>query len=261
MELEKLAAALIEAEQTKVAVPRLTTRFPTLDKDDAYKIQLLQINQKVKAGAKIVGKKIGLTSKAMQDMLGVNEPDYGHILDSMAGLDGEVIHISDYVQPRLESEIAFILKEDLIGPKVTVTDVVRATDYIVPAFELIDSRIENWDIGFEDTVADNGSSARAIIGGKPMKLDEVDLTHIGMNVYKNGQLIDQAAGAAVMGNPLEAVAWLANALSRYDIPLLKGEIILSGALVKAVDVEAGDHFRAAFAHIGEVEVSFVEGEK
>lgn len=256
MDLNNIAQELLEAEKTRKAVNKLTDRFPSLSKDDAYRIQLLQIEDKVNNGHKIVGKKIGLTSKAMQDMLGVNEPDYGHILDSMMHYDGEALPIDQFVEPRLESEIAFILKDDLKGPDVTALDVIRATDYVVPAFEVIDSRIANWDIKFEDTVADNGSSARAVLGGKPTKLADVDLSHIGMNVYKNGKLIDQAAGAAVMGNPVEAIAWLANALSRFDIHLLKGEIILSGALAKAVPVTKGDTFRAEFAHIGSVEVSF-----
>src|SRR5699024_3438425 len=235
---------------------KLTDRFPSLSRDDAYRIQLIQIDEKVKAGDMIVGKKIGLTSRAMQELLGVNEPDYGHLLQSMMRQDGEVLPIEQFIEPRLESEIAFILKDDLAGPNVRAQDVFEATDYVVPAFEVIDSRIANWDIKFEDTVADNGSSARAVLGGEPTRLTDVDLSHIGMNVYKNGQLIDQAAGAAVMGNPLEAVAWLANALSEFDIKLLKGEVILSGALAKAVPVNQGDTFKAEFAHIGSVEVAF-----
>lgn len=258
MDLQQIAKELLMAEKTRKAVPPLTARFPSLSREEAYRIQLLQIEEKVKNGAKIVGKKIGLTSKAMQDMLGVNEPDYGHILDSMMCLNGEELSLSEFVEPRVESEIAFILKKDLKGPHVTTTDVMEATDYVVPAFEIIDSRIADWNIAFEDTVADNGSSARALLGGNPVSLTEVDLTHVGMNLWKNGKQIDQAAGAAVMGNPLKAVAWLANALSDFDIPLLKGEIILSGALAKAVPVEAGDALTAEFAHLGSVHVSFKE---
>lgn len=256
MNVANMARELFVAEQTKKAIKSLTTRVPSLSKEDAYRIQLLQINDKVKAGETIVGKKIGLTSRAMQEMMEVNEPDYGHLLDSMMCVDGDVLSLDNFLQPKLESEIAFILKKDVKGPGVTALDILEATDYIVPAFEVIDSRIANWDITFEDTVADNGSSARAILGGKPTKIDEVDLQHIGMNVWKNGKQIDHATGAAVMGNPLEAVAWLANALGTFNISLLKGEIILSGALVKAVPVQAGDMFRAEFAHIGAVEVSF-----
>lgn len=256
MDINQIAHELLQAEKTKEAVAKLTDRFPSLSRDDAYRIQLLQIDEKVKAGDIIVGKKIGLTSRAMQELLGVNEPDYGHLMQSMMRQDGEDLPIEQFIEPRLESEIAFILKKDLAGPNVKAADVFEATDYVVPAFEVIDSRIANWDIKFEDTVADNGSSARAILGGNPMRLTDVDLSHIGMNVYKNGKLIDQAAGAAVMGNPLEAVAWLANALSEFDIKLLKGEVILSGALAKAVPVEKGDSFKAEFAHIGAVEVSF-----
>lgn len=256
MDINQIAHELLQAEKSKEAVAKLTDRFPSLSREDAYHIQLIQIDEKVKDGDIIVGKKIGLTSRAMQEMLGVNEPDYGHLMHSMMRQDGEVLPIEQFIEPRLESEIAFVLKEDLVGPNVTAADVFEATDYVIPAFEVIDSRIANWDIKFEDTVADNGSSARAILGGQPTRLTNVDLSHVGMNVFKNGKLIDQAAGAAVMGNPLEAVAWLANALSEFDIKLLKGEVILSGALAKAVPVEKGDSFKAEFAHIGAVEVSF-----
>src|SRR5690625_1180183 len=256
MDINQIAHELLQAEQSKEAVAKLNDHLQSLSCEDSYHIQLIQIDEKVKDGDIIVGKKIGLTSRAMQEMLGVNEPDYGHLMHSMMRQDGEVLPIEQFIEPRLESEIAFVLKEDLVGPNVTAADVFEATDYVIPAFEVIDSRIANWDIKFEDTVADNGSSARAILGGQPTRLTDVDLSHVGMNVFKNGKLIDQAAGAAVMGNPLEAVAWLANALSEFDIKLLKVEVILSGALAKAVPVEKGDSFKAEFAHIGAVEVSF-----
>src|SRR5699024_2188033 len=260
MDVENIARNLLVAERTKKSIEPITTRFPALSKEDAYRIQLLQIEEKLKAGMTVVGKKIGLTSQAMQEMMGVNEPDYGHLLDSMMCIDGVVLSLDHFLQPKLESEIAFVLKKDVKGPGVTALDIVKATDYVVPAFELIDSRIADWNITFEDTVADNGSSARAILGGVPTQLEGMDLAHLGMNVYKNGKLIDHATGAEVMGNPLEAVAWLANALSQFDKCLLKGEIILSGALAKAVSVQAGDTFMAEFAHLGAVEVSFTEGD-
>ncbi len=218
------------------------------------------IRKKVDAGAKIIGKKIGATSKAIQQMFGVNQPDYGHLLDDMLYVDGETISLDTYIQPKVEFEIAFVLKKDLKGPNVTIMDVVNATDYIVPAIEIIDSRIEDWNIKFEDTVADNGSSAGAIIGGKPTKLDGIDLTHIGMVVYQNGKMLTSAAGAEVLGNPLYSVAWLANSLAKYGVSLKKGEIILSGALTKAIDINDQDTFLAEFAHIGSVEASFTTKE-
>lgn len=256
MNIVEIAHQLLEAEKTKQPIPPLTDTYKQITVEDAYHVQLEQIKEKTANGSQIVGKKIGLTSKAMQQMFQVNEPDYGHLLDHMLFVDGEEISLDSYIQPKLEFEIAFLLKKDLKGPGVTTLDVVEATDYVVPALEVIDSRISDWQIRFEDTVADNGSSAGAIIGGVPTKLSDVDLAKIGMVVTKNGKLLDTAAGAAVMGNPLHAVAWLANALGRFDISLQAGEIILSGALTKAVPITGGDTFTAEFAHIGSVSASF-----
>jgi 2-keto-4-pentenoate hydratase len=257
MNITEIAALLLEAEEKKRPIDPLTNLFPHLTADEAYQIQLKQVEYKLENGRTIVGKKIGLTSKAMQNLLQVSEPDYGHLLDDMIVLDGENVFLDEFIQPKVEFEIAFILKKDLKGPNVTMMDVIHATEYVAPAIEIIDSRIRDWKIRFEDTVADNGSSARAIIGGKPTPIENVDLSHIGMAAYRNGQLIDTAAGAAVMGNPIHAVIWLANALSRYHISLHKGEIILSGALTAAVPVSRGDAFTVKFAHMGEVSVSFI----
>ena len=256
MNVQQMAKKLMDAEKNKQSVEPLTVSFPNISVDEAYYIQQEQISERVANGAVVVGKKIGLTSKAMQDMFQVNEPDYGHLLDDMICVDGEAISLDEFIQPKLEFEIAFVLKKDLKGPGVTILDVIEATEYIAPAFEVIDSRIKDWQIRFEDTVADNGSSARAIIGGTPTLIEDVDLAKIGMAVYKNGEFLDSAAGAAVMGNPTRAVAWLANALGKYDISLYAGEIVLSGALTAAVPIEAGDTFTAEFAHIGSVSASF-----
>lgn len=251
------ASLLLKAEETQVAIAPITITSPHITVDEAYQIQLDQIAAKVKKGRKIVGKKIGLTSKAMQNMLNVNQPDYGHLLDDMMIVDGDTLSLQGLIQPKLEFEIAFVLKKDLKGPFVTFQDVIEATDYVVPAIEVIDSRIENWNIKFEDTVADNGSSARAVIGGKPTSISNVDLSLIGMAVYRNGQLLDTAAGAAVMANPIHAVAWLANSIAKYDISLYAGEIVLSGALTAAVPVKSGDTFTVKFDRIGEVSLTIM----
>ncbi|KKK39130.1 2-keto-4-pentenoate hydratase [Mesobacillus campisalis] len=256
MEIKKAAAALLEAENAKEPIDPFTSSAEDISVDDAYQIQLEQIRHKVDNGAVIVGKKIGLTSKVMQDMFNVSQPDYGHILDSMMYKNGETISLEQFIQPKVEFEIAFVLKRDLKGPNVTIEDVIEATDYVVPAIEIIDSRIKDWKFKFEDTVADNGSSAGAILGGQPVQLNDIDLPSVGMTVYKNGELLDSATGSAVMGNPLNAVAWLANALSSYDISLNKGEVILSGALSAAVPIEDGDSFTADFAHLGSVSAAF-----
>ena len=250
--------ALLEAYETKKPIPPLTTKNPQITVDEAYRIQLAQIDKRLEQGDVIVGKKIGLTSKVMQNMFNVTEPDYGHILASMVLADGDEVPLSTMIQPKIEFEIAFVLKEDVKGPGVTEQQIIEATDYVVPAFEIIDSRIADWKIKFEDTVADNGSSAYAIFGGKPTRLDAIDLMTVGMNIIKNGQYVDHAAGAAVMGNPVRAVVWLANALGKYDIALKKGEFILSGALTAALPVEAGDTFTADFAHLGSIQVTFKE---
>lgn len=256
MTVQEAATRLLEAEKAKNVIQPLTETYPGITVDEAYHTQLELIRRKVDDGAIIVGKKIGATSKAIQNMFGVEQPDYGHLLDDMMYVEGETISLEDYIQPKVEFEIAFKLKKDLKGPNVTIMDVMEATDYIAPAIEIIDSRIDNWKIKFEDTVADNGSSAAAVIGGEPTKLDGIDLTHIGMVAYKNGEMIDSGAGAAVLGNPLRSVAWLANSLGKYDVSLKAGEVVLSGALTAAVEIEDQDTFTAEFDHIGSINVTF-----
>lgn len=256
--IQEAASRLLQAEETKVPINPLTETYPDITVDEAYYIQLEQIRRKVEKGARIVGKKIGATSKAIQNLFGVDQPDYGHLLEDMIYVDGETIALDQYLQPKIECEIAFKLKKDLKGPGVTILDVIDATEYVMPAIEIIDSRIKDWQIKFEDTVADNGSSASAVIGGHPTKLDEVDLVHIGMVVYKNGEFIDSAAGAAVLGNPLRAIVWLANSLGKYDVSLKAGEIVLAGALSTAIPIEANDTFTVDFAHIGSVSASFTK---
>ncbi|MEH7073538.1 2-keto-4-pentenoate hydratase [Neobacillus drentensis] len=257
MDIQRAATALMEAEKEKKPIaPFTSSPEEKISVDEAYQIQLHQVHHKVNNGAVIVGKKIGLTSKAMQEMLNVNQPDYGHLLNDMIYEEGDTISLSRFIQPKIEFEIAFVLKKDIKGPGVTLQDVIEATDYIVPALEIIDSRISNWQIKFEDTVADNGSSAGAIIGKTTTKLDGLDLAGIHMNVYRNNELLDSAVSAAVMGNPAEAVAWLANALGNYDISLYAGEVILAGALSKAIVIEDGDTFTAEFEQLGSVSATF-----
>ncbi|WP_226036061.1 2-keto-4-pentenoate hydratase [Aquibacillus saliphilus] len=255
MNIQEAVDALIEAEKTKETIEAFTAH-QKITKDEAYQIQLDIIDYRKKNGAKVVGKKIGLTSKAMQDMLGVSTPDYGHLLDSMMYREDTAISLDQFIQPKIEFEIGFVLKEKLKGPGVTIEDVIKATDYVVPAVEIIDSRIRDWKIKFEDTVADNGSSAGAIIGKDSKQLSEIDLPEVKMSLYKNDQSIDTAYGSAVMGNPVEAVAWLANEVGAYDISLDAGEVILAGALSKAIPIEDGDHFKAVFENLGTVSATF-----
>jgi 2-keto-4-pentenoate hydratase len=192
----------------------------------------------------------------MQTLLGVNEPDYGHLLDGMILENHGILSWQKVCQPKVEAEIAFVLKKDLTGPNVTEVDVLLATDYIVPALEIVDSRIRDWDIQLVDTVADNASSGFFVLSGSPTSIADLDLTIIGMALYKNGELINTGAGAAAMGHPAKCVAWLANKLHDYGISLKAGEVILSGALSAAVAAEPGDYFHAKLAHIGEVSMKF-----
>ncbi|WP_256761952.1 2-keto-4-pentenoate hydratase [Cohnella sp. WQ 127256] len=254
----KFAEHLEQAVATGRGVAPITEMKPDITIQEAYGIQLVTIGNKVTAGSRIVGKKIGLTSLAMQQLLKVDQPDYGHLLDDMVVENGGVISFSSVLQPRVEAEIAFVLKKELIGPHVTAAEVLLATDYVLPALEIVDSRIADWKIKLQDTVADNASSGLYVLGGKPVKPDAVDLTLAGMAFYKNGELMNTGVGAAALGNPAACVAWLANKLFEFGIGLKAGEVILSGALSAAVNAVPGDHFRARIAHLGEVSVSFQE---
>ena len=258
MNIEVAANSLLEAEKTKVPISPFTSQYEEITAEEAYQIQLHVIKSKLDAGATVKGLKIGLTSKAMQEMLNVYTPDYGHILNTMVYEQNQPVDANQFIHPRVEFEIAFVLKEDLKGPNVTIQDVYRATDYVVPAIELIDSRIKDWKIKFEDTVADNGSSAGAILGNQKTMISEVDLPTIEMKAYKNNNLFDTATGAAVLGDPAKAVVWLANELWKYGISLQKGQFILAGALSKAVDVINGEEYEADFGPLGKVSVTFAK---
>lgn len=258
MNIQAAANELLEAEKTKKTIAPFTSSSEEISVEDAYAIQLQVIKSKLDDGATVKGMKIGLTSKAMQDMLKVYTPDYGHILDSMVYEANSQVDIEQFIQPKVEFEIAFVLKQDLKGPNVTVEEVLEATDYVVPAIEIIDSRIEDWKIKFEDTVADNGSSAGAVLGETKTSVKGIDLAAVEMNAYKNGALFDTATGAAVLGDPAKAVAWLANELGQYDISLRAGDFVLAGALSKAVPFEDGDQFEADFGVLGKVGISFVK---
>ncbi|RLL45096.1 2-keto-4-pentenoate hydratase [Oceanobacillus piezotolerans] len=258
MEAEQLASHLASAWSIREGVQPVTELNPNLTIHEAYQIQLATIKQEVNRGHRITGKKIGLTSKAMQDMLGVGEPDYGHLLSNMVIENRGSIPFHKVLQPKVEGEIAFILKEDLKGPNVTSMNVIQATDVVVAALEIVDSRIKDWKITLEDTVADNASSGLYVLGEKPKKLTEIDVKQLGMALYKNDSLQNTGVGAAALGDPVKCVAWLANKLSEFDITLKAGEVILSGALSAAVEAKPGDHFYAKFAELGEVSITFTE---
>src|SRR3989442_3829744 len=236
---------------------RLKEKYPKIEAQEAYRIQLALIEMKKADGAKVVGKKIGLTSKAMQKMLNVDQPDYGHIWDNVVLQDAAVYLAGELIQPKIEPEIAFILDRELTGPGVTPTQVLAATRFVLPALEIIDSRIEGWKIKLCDTIADNASSARVVLGGSPKRIDQVNLKLVGMVLEKNGEIIQTGAGAAVLGHPAAAVAWLANAVGEFGVTLKAGEVIMPGAISAASDVAAGDLFCASFGGLGMVSFRFV----
>ena len=247
---------LYQAWLTRSTVQPLLAREPEITIEDAYKIQLRMVERRVQAGEKIVGKKIGVTSKPVQDFLGVFQPDFGQLTSGMVYQEGEDIDLGKLIQPKAEAELAFVLKEDLIGPGITAMDVIRATDYVSPCFEIVDSRITDWKIKIQDTVADNASCGVYVIGktrGDPRKLD---ITLAGMVLEKNGELFSTSVGAAVQGSPANAVAWLANTLGSLGIPFRAGEVILSGSQSALIPVVDGDELVCTVGGLGSCRVKF-----
>ena len=257
MDIRKAAEKLYEAEAGRYQVEKLTDEYPEMTIEDAYGIQLFNIRRKLEQGRRQIGMKIGLTSVGMQKLLGVDVPDYGHLLDDMLLLEGQPCPASELIQPKVEGELAFCLKKSLKGPGVTIVDVYHATDYVVPALEIVDSRIRDWKIRLFDTIADNGSSARLVVGSAMTPIDKVDMRLTGMTLEKNGQLMNSGTTAEVWGNPAAAVAWLANSLADFGIELPAGSIVLAGALTAAVPAQAGDVVTASFCGLGSVSVRFV----
>lgn len=238
--------------------------WPTMDVAMAYAVQHQLMTWRQERGGtggkqvRAVGRKIGLTSPAVQEWLGVSEPDFGVLLDDMVQADSTVISTSSLLQPRAEAEVAFVLAQDLAGPGVTAADVMRATAYIIPALEIIDSRIADWNITYEDTIADNASSGLFVLGNHPRLLTEVDLRLAGMALRKNGQVVSTGAGAACLGHPINAVVWLANKLAEFGQGLKAGEVVLSGALGPVTEVAAGDWLSAEISGVGSINVRFGE---
>lgn len=258
MDTQAIASDLYESEQNAAPIEPLTATYPEISIEQAYEVQAAGIEIRLaRDGRRIVGKKIGLTSVAMQKLLGVSEPDYGHLLDHMLVMEGVPIPRSELLLPKVEGEIAFVLKSSLKGPGITIADVLRATEGVMASIEIVDSRVRDWKIKLPDTIADNASSARFVLGSRFVPVHKLDLRLVGMVMEKNGEIMSTGAGAAVWGHPAASVAWLANRLSAFDISLVEGEIILSGAVTAAVDAQAGDSFHVAFQDLGTVGVRFV----
>ncbi len=252
---QQAAALLIEAERTGVPTTQLDQAFPGIEIADAYAIQQHIIASKLAAGARLRGHKIGLTSKAMQSTVGINEPDYGHLLDTMFFQDGDTIATEKLIVPRVEVELAFVLGKPLRGPDVTLFDVLDATDYVVPALELIDGR-SKYPRRIVDNIADNAACAGIILGGRPVKPLDVDLRWVAALLLKNGVIEESGVSAAVLGHPAMGIVWLANKLAAHDTRLEAGHIVLAGSFTRTVAVARGDTLHADYGPLGSISVHF-----
>jgi len=252
----KAANALLAAYATRKPIAPLTSTYKSMTLEDAYAIQLQQMHAFTSAGRTVRGHKVGLTSLAMQRLLGVSEPDYGHLLDDFFYLEHMPIPTDRFVQPRIEPEVAFVLKKPLQGPGVTVHEAIAAIDFVLPALEIVDSRIKDWKIGLFDTIADNASSGAVVLGSTPTALADVDLRLGGAVLHRNGQVVGTGAGGAVLGSPINSLVWLANTVGARGIVLDAGHVVLPGALCAMVPIAAGDSFTATFAGLGSVTARF-----
>ena len=253
---DRLAGELAQAERSRVPVSPLTDAAPDIDVVDAYEIQLINIRRRVGEGARVIGHKVGLSSEAMQKMMNVEEPDYGHLLDDMEVFEDRPVVSANYLFPRVEVEVGFVLAEDLPGAGCTEDDVLAATAAFAPAIELIDTRITNWQIKLCDTIADNASSAGWVLGKARVSPKDIDICNIDAVLTNNGEVVAEGRSDAVLGNPVTAVAWLARKVEAFGVRLKAGDIVLPGSCTRAIDAPAGSHFVADFSDLGSVELSF-----
>jgi 2-keto-4-pentenoate hydratase len=253
---EELAAELADAERSRVPMAPLTSIYPDIDVVDAYEIQLINIRQRVAEGARVVGHKVGLSSEAMQKMMGVDEPDYGHLLADMEVFEDEPVPAGRFLYPRVEVEVGFILADDLPGAGCTEDDVLAATAAFAPSIELIDTRIKDWKIALCDTIADNASSAGFVLGKERVSPKDIDIKGIDAVLTRNGEVVAEGRSDAVLGDPVTAVAWLARKVDSFGVRLKAGDIVLPGSCTRAIDARPGDAFVADFTGLGSVRLSF-----
>ncbi|MCG8370982.1 MAG: fumarylacetoacetate hydrolase family protein [Proteobacteria bacterium] len=257
VDTDKLADEILAALAAQSTIEPISTRFPDATVDDAYAISTRILERRLANGETLVGRKIGLTSEAVQRQLGVGEPDFGNLTDAMMYPNGATLPISErLIQPRAEGEVAFVLGRDLAGPGVTEAGAIRATEYVTPCFEIVDSRVRDWDIRLVDTVSDNASCGLVLLGDDRADPRELDLPACRMTVYRNGEVAAEGTGAAALGSPACCVAWLANALSRYGVELRAGDVVLSGSLVPFLPIAPGDSMRVEISGIGSASVGF-----
>src|SRR6187455_896747 len=252
----QLAADLAQAERSREPMDPLTAANSDIDVVDAYEIQLINIRQRVAEGARVIGHKVGLSSEAMQEMMGVDEPDYGHLLDEMAVHQDRPVPAGRYLYPRVEVEVGFVLADDLPGEGCTEDDVLAATAAFAPAIELIDTRITDWKIKLCDTIADNASSAGWVLGEARVSPKDIDIQSIDAVLTNNGEVVAEGRSDAVLGNPVTAVAWLARKVEAFGVRLKAGDIVLPGSCTRAIDAPPGSNFVADFAGLGYVRLSF-----
>ena len=259
---DRQAAAdhLWSAERDRAPIEPLTTTFPGIDVVDAYEIQLINIARQRDAGAGVYGHKVGLSSPVMQQMMGVDEPDYGHLLDPMVLTEDVPVPADRFCYPRIEVEVAYVLGASLPGEGCTEADVLSATEYLAPSIELIDSRIVDWRIGLADTIADNASSAGVVLGAARVSPRDLDPADIDAVLLQDGEEVARGNTSAVLGNPTTAVAWLARTVASFGVKLEAGHVILPGSCTRAFDVRAGSTFRAEFTGLGSVALSFSGGD-
>lgn len=254
--IHQLGDELYNSLRYRRVVAPPSTRHVGMSVEDAYQVQQRVISRRLQDGERIIGKKIGITSPGVREMLGVVQPNFGHLLDTMVVIEGESIDISALIQPRAEGEIAFVLKRELSGPGVDNADVLAATECVMPCMEIVDSRIRDWKISIEDSIADNASCGVFVLGHRALDPRRIDLSTCGMVFEMNGDLVTTSAGAATLGSPFNAVAWLANTLGRFGQGLAAGDIVLSGALAAMVPAQAGDSFRVSIGGLGGCSVRF-----
>ena len=252
----KAVQILLTAEKERKQAVQLTKTWPDIAIEDSYAISTEVANQKIAAGARLIGHKVGLTSKAMQRSSQIDEPDYGHLLDTMMIADGAKVPHENYCLPRVEVELAFILGRTLKGPGVGLPEVLRATEYVVPAIEIVDARLQDPRKIF-DTVADNGAAAGIVIGGRPVGPLDVDLRWVGGIMYKNSEIEETGVAAGVLGHPALGVAWLANKLGQHGVALEPGHLVLAGSFTRVVFAGKGDTLHADFGPLGGIAVQFV----
>ncbi|MFO1147575.1 MAG: 2-oxo-hepta-3-ene-1,7-dioic acid hydratase [Alsobacter sp.] len=255
-ERRNAAIALLQAETDRKPIPQISKTWPDVELEDAYKIQELWAKERIGRGARLVGHKIGLTSRAMQMASKITEPDYGCILDDAVFNDGAQIRADLFIKPRLEVELAFIMGEDLEGPGKRIYDVMRATEMVVPALEIIDYRTEV-PRAITDTIADNAAFGAIVVGGRPIRPMDVDIRWIGATLSKNGIIEESGVSAAIMGHPAAGIAWLVNKLHAVGGGLKRGQIVLGGSFTRPVDIARGDVIQADFGPLGAIGVSFL----